>query len=269
LSIATPVYPKITKGKAMPKKPATMTNRVIGVVIIIILLVGGFSIFKFLMKSESKSVTPKGPDKIQIPSNAEPVIDYSKIEEDKELKALMEQRKAEYGVNKGVDIIAKSDESIKIGDSTVSMQEILDKIRLRSGDIVEKDLESKDKKQKEKLESFGIHVVLPGENIWNIHFTFLKDYFEYKGVQLSPLSDEPLEGGSSSGVGKILKFSEHTVNIYNIKERKLDVNLNLIFPLTKVVVYNMDQIFAFLDLIDYKHVNRIQFDGETLWMPAK
>jgi hypothetical protein len=180
----------------------------------------------------------------------------------------MQQRKARYGVDKGVDIIAQSNESIKIGDSTVSMQEILEKIRLKSGDIVEKDLKSQDGNSKEKLESFGIHVVKPGENIWNIHFTFLKDYFDHKGVQLSPRSDEPLQGGSSSGVGKILKFSEHTVNIYNIREHKLDVNLNLIFPLTKVLVYNMDQIFAFLDLIDYKHVNRIQFDGETLWMPG-
>lgn len=252
----------------MPKKPAKTANRIIGVVIITMVLVGAFMVFKFQMKQESKPVTQKGSEKIQIPSGTEPVIDYNKIEEDKELKALMDQRKAEYGVNKGVDIIAKSDESIKIGESTVSMQEILEKIQLKSGDIVEKDLKSKEVTPKEKIESFGIHVVQPGENIWNIHFTFLKDYFDHKGVQLSPLSDEPLNGGRSSGVGKILKFSEHTVNIYNIRERKLDVNLNLIFPLTKVVVYNMDQIFAFLDLIDYKHVNRIQFDGETLWMPS-
>lgn len=253
----------------MPKKPVKTTNRVIGVLIIVIMLAGAFAVFRFMTKIESKPETKKGLDKTQIPSDEGPIIDYNKIEEDKELKALMEERKAKYGVNKGVDIIAKSNESIKIGDSTVSMQEILEKIRLKSGDIVEKDLKSKDAMTKEKMESFGIHVVQPGENIWNIHFTFLKDYFDHKGVYLSPLSDEPLEGGSSSGVGKILKFSEHTVNIYNIRERKIDANLNLIFPLTKVVVYNMDQIFAFLDLIDYKHVNRIQFDGETLWMPAK
>jgi nitrogen regulatory protein PII len=251
----------------MPKKPAKMTNRIIGIVIIAMVFVGAFTGIKFLMKQKLKPGTQKGADKIQIPLNKEPVIDYNNIEEDKKLKALMQQRKAQYGVDKGVDIIAQSNESIKIGDSTVSMQEILEKIRLKSGDIVEKDIKSQEKAPKEKLESFGIHVVQPGENIWNIHFTFLKDYFDHKGVQLSPRSDEPLEGGSSSGVGKILKFSEHTVNIYNIKERKLDVNLNLIFPLTKVVVYNMDQIFAFLDLIDYKHVDRIQFDGETLWMP--
>ncbi|MBW2604091.1 MAG: hypothetical protein JRE28_07205 [Deltaproteobacteria bacterium] len=252
----------------MPKKPVKKANRVIGVVIIAMVLVGAFTGFKFLMKKELKPETQKGPDKIQISSNAKPIIDYSKIEEDKELKALMQQRKAQYGVDKGVDIIAQSNESIKIGDSTVSMQEILEKIRLKSGDIVEKDLKPGDVTTEEKIESFGIHVVQPGENIWNIHFTFLKDYFDHKGAQLSPLSDEPFKGGNSSGVGKILKFSEHTVNIYNIRERKLDVDLNLIFPLTKVIVYNMDQIFAFLDLIDYKHVNRIQFDGETLWMPS-
>lgn len=252
----------------MPKKPVKKVNRVIGVVILAMVLVGAFTGFKFLMKQESKPETQKGPDKIEIPSNNDLIIDYNKLEEDKKLKALMQQRKAQYGVNKGVDIIAQSHESIKIGDSTISMQEILEKIRIKSGDIVEKDLKSQDVTTKDKIESFGIHVVRPGENIWNIHFTFLKDYFDHKGAQLSPLSDEPIEGGSSSGVGKILKFSEHTVNIYSIREHKLDVDLNLIFPLTKVVVYNMDQIFAFLDLIDYKHVNRIQFDGETLWIPS-
>jgi hypothetical protein len=252
----------------MPKKPVKMANRVMGVIIVALVIAGAFTGIKYFMKQKSKLQTQKGTDKVQIPSNSEPIIDYNKMEENKELKELMQQRKAQYGVDKGVDIIAQSNESIKIGDSTVSMQEILEKIRLKSGDIVEKDLKSQDVTTKDKIESFGIHVVQPGENIWNIHFTFLKDYFDHKGVQLSPRSDEPLEGGTSSGIGKILKFSEHTVNIYNIKEHKLDVNLNLIFPLTKVVVYNMDQIFAFLDLIDYKHVNRIQFDGETLWMPA-
>jgi len=164
-------------------------------------------------------------------------------------------------------MITKSDESFKIGDSTVSMQEILDKIRINRGDIVEKDLKSNKMDSMKNSESFGIHVVQPGDNIWNIHFNFLKDYFAHKGISLSPLADESARGGQSSGVGKLLKFSESTVNIYNIKEREIDVELNLIYPLSKVVIYNMDQIFALLDLIDYEHVNRIQFDGDTLWIP--
>jgi len=252
----------------MPKKPIKTSNKVIGIIMIFVVMIGAYSGFRYFSKRGLTPGTQKAPENIQVPSTTAPMIDYDKLEEDKELKALMEERKAKYGMEKGVDIIAKSDESFKVGDSTVSMQEILDKIRLKSGDIVEKDLKPQDVTAKEKIESFGIHVVQPGENIWNIHYTFLKDYFEHKGVQLSPLSDEPIEEGRSSGVGKILKFSEHTVNIYNIKEHKLDIDLNLIFPLTKVVVYNMDQIFAFLDLIDYEHVNRIQFDGETLWMPS-
>jgi hypothetical protein len=253
----------------MPKKPVNRTNAVIGIIVVGVVLAATVTGLKYLKTPAPKSGAQKGMDNIQIPSSTGPVIDYNKLNEDQKLKALMQKRKAEYGLKKGVDIITKSNESFRVGDTTVSMQEILDKIRLKSGDIVEKDLKSRGMSDNQKIESFGIHVVQPGENIWNIHFTFLKDYFEHKGIQLSPLSDEPLNGGRSSGIGKILKFSEHTVNIYNIKEHKLDRNLNLIFPLTKVVVYNMDQIFTFLDLIDYKHVNRIQFDGETLWMLAK
>jgi len=59
------------------------------------------------------------------------------------------------------------------------------------------------------------------------------------------------------------------VHIYNIKDRKLDTELNRILPLSKIVVYNMQRIFALLDQIDYNHVNHIRFDGETFWIPAE
>ena len=58
------------------------------------------------------------------------------------------------------------------------------------------------------------------------------------------------------------------VFIFNIRERKIDTDLNLIHPLSKIVVFKMRQIFALLDQIDYQHVNRIQFEGDTLWIPA-
>ena len=251
----------------MPKKPAGISNKALGIVVICII---GFTIAAglwFWMNKDSEQIAQNVPEKVHIPAKDKTIIDYNKIEKDKELKALMQKRKAQYGIEKGIDIIAKSDESFRIGDSTVSMQEILDKIRLKSGDIVERDLMPNKMDSKEMSETFGIYVVQPKDNIWNIHFIFLKDYFNHKGISLSPLSDEPIEGGQSSGVGKLLKFSESTVHIYNIKEHKLDVDLNLIHPLSKVVVYNMDQIFLLLDLIDYEHVNRIQFDGETLWIP--
>ena len=250
----------------MPKKSSEISNKSIGIIASCIILVAVIGLY-FWMKKTTTPLTQNKPEKVHTPATGETVIDYNNMEKDKALMALMQKRKAEYGIEKGVDMITKSDESFKIGDSTVSMQEILDKIRIRSGDIVEKDLQSTKMDSTKHSEAFGIHVVQPGDNIWNIHFNFLKDYFAHKGISLSPRADEPEKGGQSSGVGKLLKFSESTVNIYNIKERKIDVDLDLIYPLSKVVIYNMDQIFSLLDLIDYEHVNRIQFDGDTLWIP--
>jgi uncharacterized protein (UPF0248 family) len=197
------------------------------------------------------------------------VIDYNKIEDDTALKEMMEQRKTGYGIKNGVDLIIKSDEALKIGDSTVPMGRIIEKIRLKSGEIVESDIESLQKDPKYKIETFGIYIVKKGDSIWNIHFKFLKDFFDHKGIPLAPTSDEPDQSGYSSGVGKILKFSENLVSIYNIKENRLDLDLNLIHPLNKLVVYNMTQIFGLLDSIDYQNVNNIQFDGETLWIPSE
>ncbi|MCP4690235.1 MAG: hypothetical protein GY859_19435 [Desulfobacterales bacterium] len=114
---------------------------------------------------------------------------------------------------------------------------------------------------------FGIHVVKPGDNIWNIHFQVLKAFFKSKGVVLSPLADEADEKGRSSGVGKLLKFSEAKVYIYNLRERKLDMNLHLIHPLSKIVIFDFAEYFTLLERIDNKNVHHIEYDGETLWIP--
>jgi hypothetical protein len=43
----------------------------------------------------------------------------------------------------------------------------------------------------------------------------------------------------------------------------------MIHPLEKIVVYRMDEVFALLDQIDYKNITKLEFDGDTLWLPAK
>jgi len=208
-------------------------------------------------------------EKVGTPIPSEKVIDYGKLKDhkDKALSALMQERKATYGIEESIDMIVKSDESIKIGEKTVPMKKILDEVRLKEGEILETDLGTK--AGKEKPRDHGIHVVQAGQNIWDIHFKLLKEYYEHKGIELSPLADEPDRLGHSSGFGKILKFSEHMVHIYNLKEQKLETDLDLIYPLSKVVIYNMGHIFALLDRIDYRDVHRIEFDGETLWLPAE
>jgi hypothetical protein len=75
--------------------------------------------------------------------------------------------------------------------------------------------------------------------------------------------------GYSSGVGKLLKFSENIVYIYNVKEKDFSQDLNLIEPHSKIIVYKMDRVFELLEQIDFGNINRIRFDGDTLWIPAE
>ncbi len=204
----------------------------------------------------------------RIPIHQDKVIDYDKLQEnsDKALTALMKERKEPYGVEKSIDMIVKPDESISVGGETVPMKKILDEVRLKQGKFLETDL--KTGARPKQTDEYGIHVVHAAENIWDIHFRLLKDYYQHKDIQVSPVADEPDPREYSSGVGKVLKFSEHMIHIYNLKKRRLETELNFIYPLSKVVIYNMSVVFGLLDRIDYKDVNRIEFDGETLWLPA-
>ncbi|MCF8069363.1 MAG: hypothetical protein K9L30_12340 [Desulfobacterales bacterium] len=258
----------------MPKKKNQKSVFILWFIIICPILIIGMLGY-FMIKNPSKvSVFPDIPDPVSQPVLQNPVIDYDQLNNETDTDSLMKQRKTEYGVEKGVDIIAKPDESLKIGDSVVSMQEIIDKIAIESGRFVEKDLAGsleaeKDLKPESVFDGYGIYIVQPGDNIWNIHFMFLNSYFTNRGITLSPVADEPNAKGASSGVGKILKFSENMVHIYSINDRKLETDINIIEPLSKIVVYNMEKIFALLDTIDRKNIQQIKFDGETIWIPSE
>jgi len=195
------------------------------------------------------------------------LIDFSQIDNNAELRELMKSRKAEYGVDSGVDMIIKPDETLKVGDAVVPMKEILDKIRLNQREVTDADLAVP--LDKGSADVYGIYVVRPGDSIWKIHFNLLMGYFAQKGISLPRRSDEPLKTGKSSGVGKILKFSESMVSIYNVKERKLETKQNLLQPNSKIAVFNIGQVLDQFKQIDYRQIDRVRFDGKTLWMPAE
>ena len=104
---------------------------------------------------------------------------------------------------------------------------------------------------------------------FNIVFFFLTEYFTSRGITLSQTADEPASGGKSSGVGKILKFSENMVYIYNTRDRRLEMDISMIHPLSKIVVFNMGQVFELLDRLAYGDIENIEFDGDNLWLPAE
>ena len=158
---------------------------------------------------------------------------------------------------------------MKIGDVKISMRDILEKAFVKEGAVFEEKIEASGAVTPPRIKVYGIYVVQPGDNIWNIHFHILKEYYQSRGINISPIADEPMNQGQSSGIGKILKFSETMVIIYNLLEKKVDADINLLKPLSKIIVYNMDEVFSLLHGINFDKINSIQFDGKTIWIPAK
>ncbi len=181
----------------------------------------------------------------------------------------MDKRKKNLGIGKSLDMIVKSDESFKVGGSKVSMQDIIEKSHMKKEKVFIRKIENSGAVTPLKIEEYGIYVVQPNDNIWNIHFNLLKEYYDHQGISVSPKADEPDKNNLSSGVGKILKFSENMVMIYNLSEKKIDTDIDLLEPLSKIVIYSMDEVFSLLKQIEYKNIDRIQFDGKTIWIPAK
>jgi len=198
-----------------------------------------------------------------------PAIDYKYLKKNKELSQLMISRKESLGIKKSLDMIVHSDESFKIGDVQISMRDILEKAFILEGTVFEEKINDSGAVQPKKIKEYGIYVVQSGDNLWNIHFNILREFYEYQGINVSPNADEPIDEGMSSGIGKILKFSETVVIIYNLIEKKVDSDINLLEPLSKIVVYNMDEVFSLLHEVTYDNIDRIQFDGKTIWIPAK
>lgn len=196
-------------------------------------------------------------------------IDYQNLDKDSSLNTMMEDRKKSLGIQKSLDMIVQSDETFTIGGTTVSMQKIIEKAFSGTGKVYQQEISESGSARAGKIKEYGIYVVQPRDNIWNIHFRILTDYYGARGIRLETLADEPGSSGKSSGVGKILKFSETMVVIYNMIEKEVTQNINTIDPLSKIVVYNMDALFSLLEEIDFNNVDRLQFDGKNIWIPAK
>lgn len=173
------------------------------------------------------------------------------------------KRKEPYGLDKSLDAVVRSDESIKIGDTVVAVGDLERKLVVgQRGEILEKPLG-----ETKRVSAWGVHVVRPGENLWDIHYRLLREYMKSRGVNLPPDADRPDPQGYSSGVGKILKFAEHMVGVYNVKTGKMSANLNLLEAGHKVVVFNLSEIFRELAKIDPHDLSGVMYDGRVLLFP--
>ena len=213
--------------------------------------------------------TPAPPAKTTTPAKVPPVpekgpSDLVKLGPQTARSELQAKRKKPYGLDKSLDVVVRSDERIQVGDKVISMDELQRKLVVEQrGEVLERPLEGKG-----RISAWGVHLVRPGENLWDIHYRLLREYLKSRGVNLPPNADQPNPQGYSSGVGKILKFAEHMVGVYNLKTGKMSSNLNLLEPGQKVVVFNLSEIFEQLSKIDPHDLSGVMYDGRVLLFPA-
>lgn len=252
-------------------------------------------------KLAKKSLPAPVTKPAEVPPPA-PIIDYEKIEEksDRDLKRLVQQRKKEFGVEKSVDMVVKPGEHIRVGEEIVPLDRILAEIEAQkeekraqvttpSQPAKEMPAPSQPVKpetkpippmlrepikplpaepRKKTVGYYGVYVVRPGDNLWNIHFAFLREYFGSKGIQIPLDADEPI-GSRSSGIGRILKYAETMVHIFNLKTKKLSKDLNLLEPKEKIVIFNLSALDQALAPLTYEEIDAIHFDGRDLILPEQ
>ena len=188
------------------------------------------------------------------------VISVSAAKQDNAIREMMIRRKKHFGVDKSVDLLLWDSESLKIGGRQVDMDYVARLIRAAR--------EKKGLAAQKGPTMYGVHVVQKGENLWKIHYAILRDYFKSRGIELPPRADEP-KGGKSSGVGRILKFAELQVYVYNTKTKKLDKNLNVLEAGERVVIFNLTALTKRLSKVSLKDLNAVHLHGKQLIVPGK
>lgn len=175
------------------------------------------------------------------------------------------QRKEPYGLEKSLDAVVRSDESIKLGNQTVPVAELERKLVVEGrGALLDKPLG-----KTQQVTAWGVHAVRPGDSLWKIHYALLREYLGQRGHALPAHADQPTRQGTSSGVGKVLKFAEHMVGVYNLKTGHMSRDLDLLEPGEKVVIFNLTEIFDQLAQIEPQDLGGVMYDGRVLLFPKR
>lgn len=115
-----------------------------------------------------------------------------------------------------------------------------------------------------KTTYYGVRLVRPGENVWKIHYGVIREYFARRGIELPPRADQPRPDGRSTGVGRVLKFLESIVHVYDTRRNRLIEDIDLLQPHNLIVFFNISEVFAALDQVTAQDLEALRYLGSTL-----
>ena len=111
---------------------------------------------------------------------------------------------------------------------------------------------------------YGIRIVRPHESLWNIHYGILREYLGRRQIDIPADADRPLSDGRSSGVGRVLKFFEGIVSLYDLNDVRAEQDLNQIRPHSMIVFFRISELFSALDQLKAEDINRLRYIGDVL-----
>lgn len=155
-----------------------------------------------------------------------------------------EQRKDAFGLTDSVDHVLLREEPFEVNGKTLTIDRIQSDLRGTQGQPGPAAAAQAGGKESPY---YAVRVVRPSENIWKIHFGIVREYLARRQVILPLNADQRLPGGRSSGVGRLLKFIESVVTVYNVNENRMEKNINVIYPDSIVIFFKISDLFKALD----------------------
>ncbi|CAO0820011.1 Soluble ligand binding domain-containing protein [Desulfarculales bacterium] len=172
------------------------------------------------------------------------------------------QRNEPYGSEKSLNAVVRFYESIKLSDKTVPIAELERKPVVEGrGVLLDKPLGNS-----QQITAWGVHALRPSDSLWKIHYALLREYLAHRK---QTYADQPTRQGIFSGVGKVLKFAEHMVGMYNLKIGHMSCDLDLLEPGEKMVAFNLSEIFDQLPQIEPKDLDEVIYDSRVLLFPKR
>jgi len=199
-------------------------------------------------KQKDQTVSVDTLQSLQLKSSSSDTKKKAKVNSVKSVPIKQQITKESFSVKRALKVVSSTK------DSQIRSSETRSPLMSRSTQL-----------RKQPTSYYGIYLVKDGDNLWNIHFAFMREYFASKDIIVSTAADEP-SGTQSSGVGRILKYAEKMVYIFNLKTKKLSRDINHLKPLEKIVIFNISNLHRILGSLTESQLNTLRFDGMNLFV---